>query len=104
MESNGTQMRSNVYDIAPAVSGAFTQGFCSAVEQVPTITVAPQPLGGPYNCIPFDPLTGMPHQGRVITGTSLLNSDLADRTSEIAKQTADLTKLYAQKIIDNTIS
>lgn len=101
-ESNETQMRSNVYDVAPAVSGTFTYGFCSALEQMPSITVIPQPFGGPFNCIPFDPLTGMPHQGRIVTGSSFLISDLADRTTEIIKQTTDLTKLYAQKIIDKT--
>lgn len=28
-------------------------------------TVAPNPVGGPFNCLPVDPITGVPHQGNV---------------------------------------
>ncbi len=32
-------------------------------------TVTPNPLGGPFNAIPVDPITGAPHQGNVFIGS-----------------------------------
>jgi hypothetical protein len=31
--------------------------------------VTPNPLGGPFNCLPFCPFTGMPHQGKMVANS-----------------------------------
>lgn len=60
--------------------------------KVVSFTVAPEPLGGPFNCIPFDPITGMPHQGRIATGIMMpVLPDAVDKTAEVAKRTATIT-------------
>ena len=44
--------------------------------------------GGPFNAIPFDPLTGQPHQGRIAKGTISpigFTQDNAIKEAEILK-------------------
>jgi len=34
-----------------------------------TGAVTPNPTGGPFNCLPYDPITGAVHQGTILTNT-----------------------------------
>lgn len=96
-ESNKTEMLSNTHTIAPALSGAFEYDFCSNHSQILKLSVTPDPMGGPFNCIPYDTITGMPHQGRIVVGDSLPIPD-SDKAIEIAKQTAKINAKYTKAI------
>ena len=103
-ETTKTETLSNTQTIAPSLLGPFEYGFCSNILQVPSLSVTPAVLGegGPFNCIPYDPLTGMPHQGRIVSGESALTYDPIDKAAEIAKQTIKINAKYAQIISDAT--
>lgn len=93
-------------DVITPIAEPFTFGIGDDVTKVAAIMVTPEVLGGPFNCLPFDPLTGAVHQGRLATGTMLpvFAKDSADRASEIATQIASYTtrvgKLEAIEISD----
>lgn len=76
------------------LSTTFNVGIGDDKTKTMMMTVAPDPLGGPFNAIPFDTLTGLPHQGRIATGVILpaFATDSADRLAETAKQIADFTE------------
>ena len=39
------------------------------IEHTAMGTVLPDPTGGPFNCLIFDPVTGSPHQGQLVSNT-----------------------------------
>lgn len=73
-------------------------------SKVALMYVKPDILGGPFNCIPFDPLTGQPHQGRLVEGvinkTGFLTDD-AKRLAEIVKMKATITVTYSKMLTDS---
>lgn len=74
--------------------------FVYGGERIVATSVSPNVLGGPFNCIAFDPLTGMPHQGT--EANSILNPasfviDNAEIAAELAKVTAQITAKYTSK-------
>lgn len=113
-----TNIQTNSLEILPATSNFSTvdqngiQGIVSPTFQVSigndstkvlAMTVTPDPLGGPFNCILFDPLTGMPHQGRIVTG--VINpvgfvADNAQVAAEIATIKAKITAKYTKRQSD----
>lgn len=97
-ESKEQEIRGNTITIDPATPGHFTLAIGSDVKQSPYMTVEMDPLGGPFNCIPFDTLTGQPHQGRIVSTDALLPSDLVDKTKEVSIKTAQITSKYASLI------
>jgi hypothetical protein len=96
-ETNKTEMLSNTHTIAPSLPGLFEYDFCSNHAQVISLSVTPDPMGGPFNCIPYDPITGMPHQGRIVTGGVLPLPD-KDKLIEIAEQTVKINAKYTKAI------
>ena len=98
-ESNVQEIRGNDITIDPAAEGDFSLTIGSDISQSPYMTVeADAHRGGPFNCIPFDTLTGQPHQGRIVKTTALLPADLADKTKEIAIKTTQISNKYATLI------
>lgn len=102
-ESYSNTVMTNDYSINPALSMGqtstnvdgtidttatnFVVSIGDDVEKVVNMTVEPNVLGGPFNAIPFDTLTGLPHQGRIAIGTILptFADDALDRTEQVAK-------------------
>ena len=71
--------------------------------KVIAMTVTPDPLGGPFNSIPFDPLTGLPHQGRIVTGVITpvgFAIDNAQVAAEIATLKAKVIAKYTKRQAD----
>jgi len=65
--------------------------------KVPSIIVIPDVLGGPFNCLPFDPITGAIHSGRIATGTLIpagFGLDDVERQVEMQKQIAAIETRY----------
>lgn len=73
------------------------------VEGVQFMSVTPSFEGGPFNTIMFDPLTGEPHQGRVVTGTSKAKESDTTKEIELAKQKLMLEAKRVKEISDTTI-
>lgn len=58
----------DVEDNEKTIPQAFTVSIGNDPNKVIFMSVVPDPNGGPFNCLPFDPLLGIPHQGRLVTG------------------------------------
>ncbi len=60
-----------IYDSVYSATGNLTVKCLTRILldapliQFPEGRVAPNPNGGPFNCIPVDPLTGLPHSGNI---------------------------------------
>lgn len=82
----------------------FNMSFCENIVDTPFITVEPTPLGGPYNAIPFDTLTGAPHSGRKVTAiiSPILSTSTVDYLEEVAKLRLSIEAKYAKLIIKAT--
>lgn len=75
----------------------------SDIPKVPFMFVEPDIKGGPFNAIPFDPLTGQPHQGRIAKGTISpigFTQDNAIKEAEILKMKATITLTYSKIMTD----
>jgi Type VI secretion system/phage-baseplate injector OB domain len=72
-------LRTQNISIEPLNIGEF-KGNIGSVDTI-GITVEPNFLGGPFNCLMFDPVTCAPHQGTTFTGISTGSAGL----KEIAK-------------------
>jgi hypothetical protein len=53
---------------SPMVTIGSSTGPLTLMVDKPSGVVAPNPLGGPFNALPVDPLTGSPHQGNTFIG------------------------------------
>jgi hypothetical protein len=93
-ESKKQDIRANDITINPSEAGDFSLAVASDSLQVLAMSVEADPMGGPFNCLMFDPLTGAPHQGRKVTGMSIASADLTDRTAEITAKTAQIVSKY----------
>lgn len=88
------------------ISDPFTLGIGDDATKVISMMVTPDMLGGPFNCLPFDTLTGAVHQGRVVKGITMpvFATDSADRMAEVATQIAAYTtrvgKLESKEMSD----
>lgn len=85
-------------DGIPTPITKFNMSFCENPTDTPFITVEPSPLGGPYNAIPFDTLTGAPHSGRKVTAiiSSALSTTTVDYVEELAKLKLSIEAKYAK--------
>lgn len=63
-----TNITTQSFKVEPMNIGTFSGSLGN--ESV-GITVSPNPLGGPFNCLMFDPVTCAPHQGTSFEGVSL---------------------------------
>jgi hypothetical protein len=86
--------------ISSPISPTFSYSFPTELE-VATMSVTPSIFGGPFNCIPFDPLTGMPHQGRILTGTPI-NSININNALEVVREVKRIKDKYAKIISTQT--
>lgn len=68
---------------------------------VPFMAVEQSLLGGPFNCIMFDPMTGQPHQGRHVTGAAVFRDTTKEKTL-LAKTIASLNISRTKEIADVT--
>lgn len=80
----------------------FSFGVGNDTTKLQLMTVEASVFGGPFNCIPFDPLTGQPHQGRLVTGKINSLGFVADveKVAEIAKMKATIIAKYAKMTSD----
>lgn len=69
----------------------------------PILSVQPSALGGPFNALMFDPLTGALHQGRHVSGPAVLKTEDPIKQAELIRQTAILKTQQAKEISDSTI-
>jgi hypothetical protein len=69
----------------------------------PILSVQPSALGGPFNALMFDPLTGALHQGRHVSGPTAIKTVDPTRQAELIRQTAILKTQQAKEISDSTI-
>jgi len=83
-----------------AISPNFSYSFPTEAE-VSTMTVTPSVLGGPFNCLAFDPFTGMPHQGRVVVGTPITSVNL-NTVIEVSKEVKRIKDKYSKLIATRT--
>lgn len=63
--------------------------------------------GGPFNSIPFDPLTGQPHQGRVVKGVISSKGFVKDnlvKDAEILKMKTSITTKYANMLSESLLN
>jgi hypothetical protein len=113
-ESISNKIAANVIELLPATIETTTINVDGVNESVPTefevsigkdktkvvyISVIPDIQGGPFNCLPFDPLTGAIHSGRIATG--VLNPigfglDGIERQIEIEKLIAAIETKYVK--------
>lgn len=63
--------------------------------KVPMMYVKPDPLGGPFAAIPFDMMTGLPAQGRIVTGAIVDMTADPEQILEIAKMIVNVEVKYA---------
>lgn len=71
-------------------------------ESVPFMSVSPSILGGPFNTMLFDPLTGELHQGRTLTGIVGVKNDTTQKL-EIAKQKTIIETQRAKALVDSSM-
>jgi hypothetical protein len=85
-------------DGIPTPITSFNMSFCENIVDTPFITVEPSPLGGPYNAIPFDTLTGAPHSGRKVTAiiSPKLSTSTIDYVAEVTKLKLSIEAKYAK--------
>lgn len=89
----------NVNDIGESVPTEFEVSIGKDKTKVIYISVTPDIQGGPFNCLPFDPLTGAIHSGRIATGNLISTGfglDDIERQIEIEKQLAAVETKYAK--------
>lgn len=93
-----TKVRSNEFSIVPAKesSTGFSLSICEDTTQTPFMSVDASPLGGPFNAIMFDPFTGQPHQGRVVSSIAIGPSSDTDIIEQKLKITTQVTAKYAK--------
>jgi len=70
---------------------------------VPLMTVEPSILGGPFNSITFDPLTGALHQGRKVTGKSAIKTTDVIKTAEVTRMKTIIETERGKAISDSII-
>lgn len=96
-------MRTSTKDVSGNISPIvpiFSYSFPSELE-VSALTVTPSVFGGPFNCLMFDPFTGMPHQGRVVVGNPITSVNL-NTTIEVVKEVKRIKDKYAKLIATKT--
>jgi len=113
-----TSIQTNSFELLPATSNfntidvsgipgivppAFQVSVGNDLTKVSTMFVTPDPTGGPFNCLLFDPLTGVPHQGRIATG--IINPigfaiDNVQVAAEIATLKAKVVAKYTKRQAD----
>ena len=102
VNSTGTvEINTNNFSVNPLNAGVF-KGNISSPEETAMVVVTPNPTGGPLNCLLFDPLTGVPHQGMSFNGVAVGSKGLELLTddSERALALTD-TKTYLAKDLPN---
>jgi hypothetical protein len=85
------------------VSPTFQVSIGNDLTKVVSMAVTPDPLGGPFNCLPYDPITGAVHQGRLVTGVINPVGFAADNVqvaAEIATLKAKVTAKYTKRQAD----
>lgn len=99
---------SKTYDTngkASSTPTTFKVGIGNDSTKVLTMTVAPSIMGGPFNCIAFDPLTGLPHQGNEVVGVINkvgFTKDSVEALVEVSKQTTQVAAKYASRLKQET--
>lgn len=112
---------SNTVNILPATSETKTINSDGSITDIPktfsvsigddplkllTMTVIPDPTGGPFQALPFDTLTGIPSQGRLVKGEINPLGFLENNTEkqiEILKMKANIELKY-KKILLTTLN
>lgn len=99
LPSTDMTQTTNVDNKSEDVPKEFEVSIGKDSTKVSYISVEPDILGGPFNCLPFDPLTGAIHSGRIATG--ILNPlgfglDDIERQLEIEKQIAVIELDYVK--------
>jgi hypothetical protein len=87
----------DVEDNKTDIPKTFNVSIGNDPTKVSFMSVVPDPNGGPFNCLPFDPLLGIPHQGRLVTG--ILNptgfaKDSIENEIQINKMKAQVEAKY----------
>lgn len=113
-ESISNKILANTIDLLPSTSDLkttdtdgntstipldFSVSIGNDLSKVPLLTVAPEITGGPFNVLPFDPLTGQIHGGRKVSGKILgagFLKDDAERIAEIAKRKLQIEAKYVK--------
>lgn len=102
----------NTLNILPATNKTTTKDSSDVVSTIPqefsmvvgddrvlAMTVVPDPLGGPFQALPFDPLTGLPSSGKFCKGVFNpvgFEASNLKRQAEILKMKANIIAKYAK--------